>query len=113
MTKHKKMKPEIKELWIEALRSGQYKQGHNRLRTNNRYCCLGVLCDIVGPLLWNQTINGRAYGIDRDSSEGILPRFLGLGVGLTSEETQLVLADLNDAESKDFNKIADWIQENL
>ena len=27
------MKPEIKKLWVDALRSGEYKQGTGRLRT--------------------------------------------------------------------------------
>jgi len=43
-----KMKPEIKEKWIKALRSKTYKQGRNCLRNcTNEYCCLGVLCDIA------------------------------------------------------------------
>lgn len=34
------------EKWVEALRSGEYKQGKNRLRSNDdEFCCLGVLCD--------------------------------------------------------------------
>jgi len=42
----------IKKKWIEALRSGEYKQGRESLKTTNEhnndsyYCCLGVLCDI-------------------------------------------------------------------
>jgi hypothetical protein len=40
------MKPEIKKLWVEALRSGKYKQGKYHLHTGDKYCCLGVLCDI-------------------------------------------------------------------
>lgn len=42
------MDQEIKKLWIDALRSGEYNQGEGALRTNdNRFCCLGVLCDIA------------------------------------------------------------------
>lgn len=45
------MKPEIKKRWVEALRSGKYKQGLGRLAGINggvaRYCCLGVLCEIA------------------------------------------------------------------
>lgn len=44
------MKPEVKRKWIEALRSGDYKQGINSLRIDRdnkvTYCCLGVLCDL-------------------------------------------------------------------
>lgn len=46
------MNPKIKALWLTALRSGSYAQGHGYLRRaypsgNDRYCCLGVLCDIA------------------------------------------------------------------
>jgi hypothetical protein len=39
--------PEIKKLWTEALESGEYPQGKNRLLMNGKYCCLGVLCDLA------------------------------------------------------------------
>ena len=33
--------------WVDALKSGEYKQGQSRLRNiENKYCCLGVACDI-------------------------------------------------------------------
>ena len=41
-----KLRPEIKKRWVDALRSGQYKQGQNRLKSGDRFCCLGVLCDL-------------------------------------------------------------------
>lgn len=40
------MNKKIKKLWLKALRSGEYKQGKLALRIKNKYCCLGVLCDI-------------------------------------------------------------------
>lgn len=53
------MNSDIKRRWIEALRSGQYKQGRAALRrppygkdTQDTYCCLGVLCDIIEPNSW-------------------------------------------------------------
>lgn len=39
---------EIK-LWIEALRSGEYKQGRGRLEDRAGYCCLGVACKLFAP----------------------------------------------------------------
>ena len=43
------MKAELKTKWIEALRSGKYNQGRRALVTNQgSYCCLGVLCDVMG-----------------------------------------------------------------
>jgi len=41
------MNKKVAQLWIKALRSGKYKQGQNvLLDEKNRYCCLGVLCDL-------------------------------------------------------------------
>lgn len=40
------MKKEIKEKWITALRSGEYRQTDGSLCNNGGYCCLGVLCDL-------------------------------------------------------------------
>jgi len=42
------MKKDIAMKWIKALRSGDYIQGQAELRNlNNKYCCLGVLCEIT------------------------------------------------------------------
>lgn len=40
------MKTQIKQKWVDALRSGDYQQGESRLFDGKNYCCLGVLCDI-------------------------------------------------------------------
>lgn len=44
-----KMNPEVKKLWVEALRSGEYTQGQSVLHNTetNEYCCLGVLCELA------------------------------------------------------------------
>lgn len=34
--------------WLEALESGKYEQGHHYLKRDDRFCCLGVLCDLAG-----------------------------------------------------------------
>lgn len=41
------MKKEIADEWIRVLRSGQYRQGKQRLRRGDQFCCLGVLCEIA------------------------------------------------------------------
>jgi hypothetical protein len=46
------MKPEIKEMWIEALLSDDYQQGRHHLCQDNNdgsksWCCLGVLTDLA------------------------------------------------------------------
>lgn len=45
------MKPEIKEKWIIALKSGNYIRGADNLKRvyygeEIKHCCLGVLCEI-------------------------------------------------------------------
>ena len=40
------MNQQIKEKWIAALRSGEYNQSSNKLRSTQGFCCLGVLCDL-------------------------------------------------------------------
>lgn len=61
------MNPEVKKLWIDALRSGKYKQGKSELRASpDHYCCLGVLCDLYVQLKpegfpegqWEEKANG-------------------------------------------------------
>ena len=41
------MRPVVKR-WVDALRSGEYKQGRNFLERDGKFCCLGVLCEIEG-----------------------------------------------------------------
>ena len=43
------MTPELKAKWVEVLRSGEYEQGQETLRSyDNKFCCLGVLLDFIG-----------------------------------------------------------------
>lgn len=102
---------DIKSRWIEALRSGKYEQGKYQLRTwDNKFCCLGVLCDIVNPEGWETDDHG-------DLIWGDLGSFLGLkaliAAGLPESFDQTLLTSQNDKEGKSFEEIADWIERNL
>jgi len=55
------MNAEIKEKWIAALVSGKYSQVKGKLRRDNGYCCLGVLCDIKEDGKWKLDITDSAY----------------------------------------------------
>lgn len=50
------MNSQIKQKWIDSLRSGKYQQGQSKLYSGDGFCCLGVLCDIyakeVGDKSW-------------------------------------------------------------
>jgi hypothetical protein len=56
------MKADIKERWLVALRSGDYEQGVQSLKTKeNKFCCLGVLCDLYlqeTQQEWNESKEG-------------------------------------------------------
>lgn len=46
--------------WLEALRSGEYVQGKGALKAHDnkdRYCCMGVLCDVAFPDEWSEPIS--------------------------------------------------------
>jgi hypothetical protein len=48
------MNAEIKQKWVAALRSGNYKQTKVCLHNKEGYCCLGVLCDVINPDAWDE-----------------------------------------------------------
>lgn len=65
MTENQKfghMDPALKARWINALLSGDYKQGQGLLRdARNGHCCLGVLCDVLKDEVggtWEQMNDG-------------------------------------------------------
>ena len=46
---------------VDALRSGEFEQGYSYLKMGNRYCCLGVACEIAirnGVELHTATLDG-------------------------------------------------------
>jgi hypothetical protein len=97
------MNPNIKAQWVEALRSGEYQQGSGMLKYYDdeideaRFCCLGVLCDILG----------HEPGVDQQYPSGSVLDEVGL-LGSYAK----VLAHFND-KGDSFEQIADYIQENL
>ena len=50
------------ERWVEALESGDYKQGMERLRPSpDQYCCLGVGCNLYNPKEWCPPFDLRGF----------------------------------------------------
>jgi len=91
----------IKRKWLKALRSGEYEKGVGQLviegEEYDRFCCLGVLCDVLnlemGDQAWgnaDEYVKGDYYGNDGDLPEEVATR-----VGLTHTQ-QCILAALND-----------------
>jgi hypothetical protein len=56
------MNLEIKEQWVAALRSGKFKQAKYKLKENEGYCCLGVLCSLAEKENVGQFKAEKQYG---------------------------------------------------
>lgn len=125
-----KMNPEVKEKWLAALRSGDYRQGTLRLRwkstaaTPDTFCCLGVLTDLyhkeTGKGEWQVGSANDGY-IFKDGEQmdvsGPTPRAC-YWAGINPDDTNNAsvigrLMGMNDHDRKNFNQIADWIEGNL
>jgi len=116
------MNKEIAKKWVEALRSGNYKQGHCQLRsTDNKYCCLGVLCDLYTQATGAQWIRkDRAeYQIHFDSK--ILSPSVREWSGMQSTTGRYENLDTCDKTDltvdndygKTFQEIADIIEKHM
>ena len=136
------MNPEVKEKWLEALRSGKYKQGRNVLCSVNEngdrtYCCLGVLSEIAVQEGFAQSVvedNAIRYDCELKNGSDLgekftLTRRLADWAGLerinppiningeVNEDGDVLcytmsLAELNDA-GRSFNEIAQLIEDQL
>ena len=122
------MNPKIKQRWLEALRSGEYKQTKENLQNSDGFCCLGVLCDLHAKergTNWVKRIDTyELYGETQ-----ILPLSVQEWSGLNNDIGGLVdfeyerygvmyvksesLPEINDTWNKNFNEIADLIEAQL
>ncbi len=100
-----KLTKKVKNQWLEALRSGKYKQGKGKLikATNSgfSYCCLGVLQAITGLEIVNSELLTNKKDISCSCVKGL------------STDMQDNLASYNDKEDKSFDWIANWIDKNI
>jgi hypothetical protein len=109
-----KMNQDVKKRWVEALRSGKYKQNKNKLRTKDGneyyYCCLGVLCDLYYENGWNGD-----HHLDRAFTEP--PKQVCDWAGLKESDPYIApnisAMKANDSLNMSFDEIATLIEENL
>lgn len=112
----KKMKPDIKRLWVEALRSGDYMQAVGRLRYGDEYCCLGVLSDVYRK--HGGFDHGLSEGEDRELLTNTVAAWAGMdgvatGVAAGAPKTaQVRLSNMND-DGRTFRQIAAYIDRYL
>jgi len=134
------MKSDIKKLWLEDLRSGNYNQtrmtlkepGHSDVRAS--YCCLGILCNIynkqTGGGAWNKAgefvsqVYCKKDGADLVESD-ILPDEVRAWSGLSNVNPSLqvggkyfAVSTLNDGDGDEhfklsFKEIANLIERQI
>jgi hypothetical protein len=120
------MEQKLKDAWVIALRSGEYKQAVGALRRGPKdpandtgqfaYCCIGVLCEVSKTNLpSNLEMPVEEFIEDvKDEIESCnfpSPPILAI-LGLESaERTRLV--KMNDTDLLPFAEIADWIERNI
>jgi hypothetical protein len=111
-----------KDVWLAALRSGDYTQGRKRLYSSptsyetafpERFCCLGVAC--VSAL--GMTIHEfrGAYNMD-DLGSNFVGKLRWQNAHTIYEcpgSVQAVLVYLNDTLGYTFAQIADFIESNI
>ena len=126
-----KMNPEVKAKWVEALRSGEYRQTKGYLHRNGGgFCCLGVLCDVaVKDGLDIRTEVSRMYvghrGYTSYAGETLtLPEPVAEWAGIVTEKPDegtlsdpvvggQSLSTWNDEDNAKLHEIADLIEDHL
>jgi hypothetical protein len=115
------MKAKMKQKWIDALRSGKYKQGDGYLCNTDengvdKHCCLGVLAEVAGVkreiLYGKETLTeiGRSRWLGTWAKSGE-PEY-ETHKPSTHTTLQRKLAAKNDSKWS-FKRIATWIQKNV
>src|ERR1043165_9744868 len=104
------MKTEIKNLWVRALTSGEFKQGKMFLSHSGMYCINGVLCALAMVYGHCDYKTNNAIGVF-DGELFLPPQCVLEWAGL--KEAQVVrLAELNDG-TKNFTQLAEYIKEHV
>jgi hypothetical protein len=109
---------------VNALRSGRYKQGHERLvNEKDEFCCLGVACDISNTSLeWEEDLDGtRTIGGETAFLPDAIRQEYGFhsNTGTPRDDRQLIIngesyRSLSAANDRgvSFKDLADYIEQN-
>lgn len=126
------MKKEVAMKWVAALRSGKFKQGHGVLHSGDKFCCLGVLCDISGQGEWVvDSVGANGYSVAGEGMcKGVLHDQVQKWSGVINWDGKYLdkktgkhfkLSQWNDlgyskdtsvAKPQTFEQIANWIEKN-
>lgn len=100
--------------WVEALRSGEFKQVKGRLKTVDGYCCLGVVCELaikagvpvgVGAIGLLPTFEGETARLPKGVRD-----WIGLRDAYGSYDGDSTSLSHENDHGKSFAEIADIIE---
>lgn len=116
------MRRDIKDLWVAALRSGEFQQGKGKLDDKGHFCALGVLSTIglcQGICTWSEggSYDGRKQSLSYNLMvwAGVAQKdekYLERGSGFVKFQYKgklTSIAELNDS-GKSFKEIANIIE---
>ena len=111
------MNPQIKQKWVDALRSGEYQQCRGYLRKEDGFCCLGVLCDLYikeNNVEWQHNeVDDYFYENHSFIPPSSVVEWSGIADSNPFVNDEIdTLGGLND-KGFTFNEIADVIEEHL
>jgi hypothetical protein len=95
--------------WLEALRSGKYKQGRGQLVLGDAYCCLGVLCEVAGAKRVDNGFEVPFQGYRQHHTTTISNYLFGELTGLPLNTNQDCMV-WNDGQKLSFPEIADKLE---
>lgn len=117
------IKKKWKDKWVKALRSGKYEQAQKALHVEEdgieKFCCLGVLCDIIDDEKWvcEDLPYSKEYSYDGKSAfpDSTLINLVKLRKADEYEVTQefVHLAENMNDKGKTFKQIANYIEKYL
>jgi hypothetical protein len=107
--------------WVEALRSRKFKQTYYKLSDGEKYCCLGVLCELaVEDGIIKKRFQDEEvvyYGKGKNYVEALLPNLVQKWAGLSTSDGDFKISGrdksltfLNDLDKKSFSEIATVIE---
>ncbi len=107
------------KLWVEALRSGEFKQTKKVLSKEGEHCCLGVACVLYQDEVGDLDVEEKEFFTTYDACATTLPDKVQTWLGLANNEglwrqpaifkNQTSLTTMNDAGAS-FEAIADTIE---
>ena len=122
LKKEKNVNRENVRLWVDALRSGKFKQTTTTLASRPKgnghrysYCCLGVACEISGVAKATRSTGNKKVEKGYDGEHGTLPYSVRGWLGLSDANPELAyveesLVSINDNHGATFDEIADLIE---